>query len=369
MSRLGTGSRIVGRLTASLFLQEARSVEGLFWMLGFPAFLFVLFGFLFGRADFRPGAFRVGVDSTLEAPGTPFDTYLRRAFEGNTTVTLTFVDAEEGRARLADGRLHAFIISRGEGQPYAVLVTEKDRPFGTVLSSVLERASLDAARRLFRGKSPFDYTLEVMEAGGRRLTYMYFLFAGTLGLSVMLNCFFAIPQTIIGYRRMGFLKRFACTPLRKIHFTLSLVTERIGIGLVQIGLLTGTAAAVFGLTFAAAPLSFLPTFLLGTAAFAVTGFFLAGVLATVEAAVAVAQILAMLFMFTSGLFVPIELIPHPFADLAVINPVWYFSRAVFASMVLGRPLPAILPDLVALSAFLGLFLVLTVATFRYERRS
>jgi ABC-2 type transport system permease protein len=367
MKRTGGGLGIVGKLTASLFLQDARSPAVLFWMLGFPAFLFVLFGFLFGKADFREGTFRVGVDRALEAPGGPFDLFLRRSFEGSSKVRLTWVDGQEGRTLLADGRLHALVTRSGDDRSFTVLVTEKDRPFGTVLSSVLEQASLDSARRLFRGRLPFEYNLEVLAVGGRRLTYLYFLFAGTLGLSVMLNCYFAIPQTIIGYRRMGFLKRFACTPLRRIHFTLSVVLERIGIGLAQIALLSAAAAGIFGLTFAATPLAFLPTFLVGTAAFAVTGFFLAGILATVEAAVAVALILAMLFMFTSGLFIPIELIPHPFSNLAALNPVWYFSRAVFSSMVLGRPLWDILPDLGALCVFFAAFLLLTMLTFRYER--
>jgi hypothetical protein len=45
----------------------------------------------------------------------------------------------------------------------------------------------------------------------------------------------------------------------------------------------------------------------------------------------------------------------------------YFSRAVFSSMVLGRGPLEISPDLGALAAFFGGFLILTVLTFRYER--
>jgi ABC-2 type transport system permease protein len=364
---MARGWRVVGSMTGSLLLEEARSPSGLFWMLFFPAFLFVLFGFLFGKSDFRPGSFRVGVDSALETSAETSASVLRRTLEASPTVRISWTGEEEGRRLLAEGGLHALVLRAPGGGGYTVLVTEKDRPFGTVLSSVLERASVEAVRRLLRGPAPFDYTVEVLEVGGRRLTYLYFLFAGTLGLSVMLNCFFAIPQTIIGYRRQGFLRRFACTPLSRVHFTLGLVLQRIAIGLVQIGLLAATGILVFGLRFAAAPLSFLPVFLLGTAAFAAAGFFLAGILATVESAVAVAQILAMLFMFTSGLFVPVELIPRPFADLTVVNPVWYFSRAVFSSLVLGRGPLELGTDLEALAAFFGAFLLLTVLTFRYER--
>lgn len=364
---MADGWRVVGRMTASLLLEEARSPAGLFWMLFFPAFLFVLFGFLFGESEYRSKSFRVGVERALETSDETSAAVLRRTLEESPTVAIAWLDEEEGRRRLADGSLHAMVLRAPVGSAYTVLVTEKDRPFGTVLSSVLERSSVEAVRRLLRGPAPFDYTVEVMEVGGRRLTYLYFLFAGTLGLSVMLNCFFAIPQTIIGYRRQGFLRRFACTPLRRLHFTLGLVLQRVAIGLVQIGLLAATGAAVFGLRFAMAPLSFLPVFLLGTAAFAATGFFLAGILSTVESAVAVAQILAMLFLFTSGLFVPVEIIPRPFADLTVVNPVWYFSRAVFSSLVLGRGPFDLGPDLGALTAFFGAFLLLTAFTFRYER--
>ena len=309
--------RVVGKITGSLLREEIRSPAGMFWMLLFPAFLFVLFGFLFGESEMRAKSFRVGVDRTLESSSETSAVVLRKALTASPIIEIAWTDEALRRRLLAEGKLYA-LVSRVAGEErYTVLVTEKDKPFGMVLSSVLQNVSVDAVRRLFRGPSPFDYRLEVLAVDGRPLTYLYFLFAGTLGLSVMLNCFFAIPQTIISYRRQGFLKRFACTPLSRLHFTLGLVLQRVIIGLAQIGLLAATGALVFGLRFASAPLSFLPVFLMGTAAFAAAGFFLAGVLSTVEAAIAVAQILAMLFLFTSGLFVPVELIPHPFDYLAV----------------------------------------------------
>lgn len=361
------GLRVVAKMTGALLREEIRSPAGMFWMLLFPAFLFVLFGFLFGESELRAKSFRVGVDRTVESSSETSAVVLRQALKSSPILEITWTDEASGRRLLAEGGLYALITRAAGESTYTVLVTEKDKPFGTVLSSILQNASVDAVRKLFRGPSPFDYRLEVLAVGGRRLTYLYFLFAGTLGLSVMLNCFFAIPQTIIGYRRQGFLKRFACTPLSRLHFTLGLVLQRVVIGLVQIGLLVVTGALVFGLRFSATPLSFLPVFLLGTAAFAAAGFFLAGVLSSVEAAVAVAQILAMLFLFTSGLFVPVELIPHPFDYLAVANPVLYFSRAVFSSMVLGRGPLEMGVDFGALAAFFGGFLILTVLTFRYQR--
>jgi hypothetical protein len=110
-------------------------------MLVFPAFLFVLFGFLFGESEFRPKSFRVGVERALETSDDASVAALRRTLAASPTVTVAWLDEEEGRRRLAEGGLHALVLRSGGGGTYTVLVTEKDRPFGTVLSSILERAS------------------------------------------------------------------------------------------------------------------------------------------------------------------------------------------------------------------------------------
>lgn len=114
---MADGWRVVGRMTGSLLLEEARSPAGLFWMLFFPAFLFVLFGFLFGESEYRPKSFRVGVERALETSDETSAAVLRRTLEESPTVAIAWLNEEEGRRRLADGSLHAMVLRAPGGAP------------------------------------------------------------------------------------------------------------------------------------------------------------------------------------------------------------------------------------------------------------
>jgi ABC-2 type transport system permease protein len=269
---------------------------------------------------------------------------------------------------MLEGRIYAFIMKLPEEDRYTVYITEKNLSFGSVLSSILDRFSLETIKPFFRGSMPFEYDVQVISYKGKRLSYIYFLFAGVVGIAMMMNGLFAIPQTIINYRKLGFLKRFAFSPLRKTEFTCSLMLQRLFLGALQVALLTGSAVIIFRLKLTIAPFAFLLTFLVGTAAFSVIGFFLAGIIQSVETAVAVAQIINMLLMFTGGVFFPLEIIPRYFQYVARVNPVYYLAQAVYGTAILGQKIAAIGTDLLILSGLLVAFFLLTISTFRYQRR-
>ena len=114
--------------------------------------------------------------------------------------------------------------------------------------------------------------------------------------------------------------------------------------------------------------AFLLVYCAGAASFGVVGFFLAGVLHSIEASAAVAQIINMLFMFTGGIFFPLEMMPSFFAKVAKVNPVLYLSHGVNATMLLGRGVSEVGKDLLILGGIFGVFLIITAFTFRYNRK-
>ena len=359
--------RIIGRLTLSFILQEARSKNAIFWMVAFPVFIFVFFGFVFSQTNFETKDMTIGMDRALVSQGNE-SKLLDRVLKQNESLDVEFFDPPKGIQMLAEGEIQAYILQLPEKDNYTIYITERNLPFVSMLSGMLDRSNLETVKPFFRGRMPFEYEVQVVSHKGKRLSYIYFLFAGVMAIALMMNGLFAIPQTIINYRKLGFLKRFAFSPLGKFEFTCSLMVQRICLGALQIALLSVSAILIFGIKLTTAPFAFLLTFLAGTAAFSVLGFFLAGVIQSVEAAVAIAQILNMVLMFTGGVFFPLEIIPDYFQFIVRINPVYYLARAVYATAVLGEGIDAIGDDLLILAGVFAVFFLLTIITFRYQKR-
>ena len=362
------GLSIIFHLSKSFFLQEFRSRDSIFWILLFPVFMFILFGVLLGETDVRDGSITIGVDEVLSQQSESFNRFVMKSLEESETVTTVTANKQRGLDALAENKIYAFITSGEDEDSYTVYVTEKNKPFQSVLSSVLGKSTLDSIKRIIRGRVPVTYRIELLENRGRPLRYIYYLLSGIIGIAMMMNCFTAIPQTIISYRKQGFLKRLAFSPLRKSQFTISVIIQRIIFGVTQLFLLLAVAALLFGARLNPSVFAFAITFLLGTTTLAVIGFFLSGLLQSVESAIAVAQILTILFLFTCGIFVPLEVLPPYLTWITKINPAWHLSNAVYFTLVLGYGIETIMRPLFWLLVMGMIFFVLTVITFRYEKR-
>ncbi|MBN2050338.1 MAG: ABC transporter permease [Spirochaetales bacterium] len=359
--------RVLARLTGSLLLQEIRSFQSLFWMLLFPVFLLVLFGLIFGQEGFRRGSLVVGVDETLrDVPGLDLRWMPE---ERKDEVSFLWLEKEAGLEALEEGSVYAFITRDPAEEEYTVIITERYRQFTMFITSVMDRIQADTFRTLFRRKSIFPYTVRILERSGRSFSYISYLLSGIVGISLMLNFFFTVPQTVISYRSRGFLKRLSHTPLSKGEFLTSLIGVRGIIAVLQVAVLALCAALFFHARFYVRPFPFIVVFLAGTASFGAVGFFLAGVLDTMDASAAVAQILNMLFMFTAGIFFPLEIMPAYFTVIARFNPVYYLSRAVMSTLFLGRGFGHVAGDLLVLGGIFVVFLVLTLVTFRFNRKT
>lgn len=360
-------ARVVELLTRSLLLQEIRSFQSLFWMLLFPVFLLILFGLIFGQEGFRQGSLTVGVDEVIRDAGGIDLRWMPE--DRQDEMNLVWMNHQAGLDALEDGSIYAFITRETGAEEYTVIITERYKQFTMFLTAVMDRIQAEAFRTIFRRKSIFPYTLEILSREGRSYTYIAYLLSGIVGISLMLNFFFAIPQTVITYRNRGFLKRFTYVPLSKTEFTLSLIAVRGGIAMLQILVLSLAAVLLFGAELHINPLPFLVVLISGTAAFGAVGFFLSGVLDTVDASAAVAQLLNMLFMFTAGIFFPLEMMPEYFSLIARFNPVYYLSRAVFSTMMLKGSLLSVRQEVAILAGIFVLFLALTLVTFRFNRKT
>jgi len=357
--------KVFRELLKSIFLQEARSFESLFWMVLFPVFLLILFGFIFGENSFKKESLAIGFDREVKALYERDTAWIESGAEEFNN--LKFTDREQGIEALTKGELYA-LITLDENSDILILVTERYKQYNFVLSSILDGIKAEAYRTIFRGRELFPYTIQNLRVEGRQFSYVSYLITGIIGMSFMLNCFFAIPQIIVSYRNRGFLKRFIFTPFSQITFTTALIVERGIIGLFQIAALLIASAIIFGFVPHINLPAFAVIFFAGSASFGAIGFFLAGITNSVEASAAFAQILNMLFLFTAGIFFPLEMMPSFFEIIKTINPVYYLSSAMHAVLVSGEGLPFVTEELLALSMFFLVFLTAALTFFRYNRK-
>jgi len=351
--------------------QKCKLLSGVSERCPFPLLLYVFFALVFGNMEVREDSLEIGLDVGLKELTDSSAAVIEKTLTESTMLQVQWLDREEGKRLLAQNRIHAFVTSNEEEQSeeqYKVVITESNRAFSALFTGVLDRFNLQTIQRVFRGRLPLEYSVEILEYQGRRFTYAYTLFSGVIGVTLLLNCLIAIPQTIIGYRKQGFLKRFSFSPLKKSDFTLSILIHRVGVALLQLLVLTACAALLFKVRLSVAPVGFLATFLLGSMAFSVMGFFVSGVFHEVESAVAAAQVMNIVFIFTAGIFFPLEMMPELLLYITRINPVYYLSNAVYATLALGQGIGAVTKELAVLGGVFVAFFALTLATFRYERK-
>ena len=135
---MSSGLRVVAKMTGALLREEIRSPAGMFWMLLFPAFLFVLFGFLFGESELRAKSFRVGVDRTMESSSETSAVVLRKALEASPIIEIAWTNEASGRRHPHDwrGDVHGPRHREGQAFRYDALLHSTERKHGCGTAAV-----------------------------------------------------------------------------------------------------------------------------------------------------------------------------------------------------------------------------------------
>lgn len=186
---------------------------------------------------------------------------------------------------------------------------------------------------------------------------------GVLALAVMSTSFTSLAIATGFERRYGVLKRLGASPLPRSGLLLGKVGALLFVELLQV-VVIGLVATALGWTWpvsALALLGFLGCVLLGTAAFASLGLFLAGVLRA-EATLAAANLVYLLLMAGGAVVIPTTTYGGFGRVLA-----WLPSGALGTGMrtvFLDSAFPVM--PLVVLAAWAGAGTFLTSRTFRWE---
>ncbi len=190
-----------------------------------------------------------------------------------------------------------------------------------------------------------------------------FLLPGILALAVMSTAMVSLGIATAFERHYRVLKRLGGSPLPREGLLLAKITTVLLVEAVQVVLLLGIAATVFGWQPAGSPGLALVALLLGTAAFGGIGLAMAGALRA-EATLAAANGLYLAFLLLGGIILPLSALPTILATPASLLPAAALADVLRASLSPAGPVP--LGSLVVLAVWAGGMPLLATWLFRWE---
>ncbi len=200
----------------------------------------------------------------------------------------------------------------------------------------------------------------------RRLSAVDYYLPGILGAFIMTNGVIGVTQVVSEYRRIGFIKRLAVTPLTKFEWILgNLVTQTL-LSLVLAGFMILVGLLVFRIVALPDALTLI-ILMVGAFCFSGLGLIFGGIIKDVEAATALGNAIAFPMMFLSGSFFPIEIMPDIMQYISKFMPLTYLQLALRSSLILKDSSTA-LSNLYIVVILALIFLIVGTITVRWRER-
>lgn len=197
------------------------------------------------------------------------------------------------------------------------------------------------------------------------LNYKTFMVPGILVLLVTMITLFLSGMNIVREKEIGTLEQINVTPIRKKQFIIGKLFPFwvIGMGLLTIGLIiarlifdipiVGSLALMYAYT------SVYIFVVLGI------GLFISNYTDTQQQAMFIAWFFMVIFILMSGLFTPIESMPHWAQLITEFNPIKYFVEVMRMVMLKGSSFMDILPQF--LKTLLYAFVMNGLAVWSYKK--
>jgi ABC-2 type transport system permease protein len=192
-----------------------------------------------------------------------------------------------------------------------------------------------------------------------------FYLPGMLGVALLWLGVFGTAQPVVAQREGQIFRRFQVTAITRRTILTAEVAWRVTVGLLQAGIFLLVGSIGFGVG-VADWLPFTGAVLLGTLVFVSLGYALAGIGRSLEATMAIGQMLNFPMMMLSGSIFSAEMLPTFFRPIVSAMPLTYLSDLLRQTMVGAPAAHPMGLDFGVLGAWLVGFLGLAVWLWRWE---
>jgi len=161
---------------------------------------------------------------------------------------------------------------------------------------------------------------------GLKLSAQAYFMAGITAYSISLSTFTTLAVSITTQRERGQLKRLRGTPMPSWTFIVAQILRATAQALAMTVLLVAIGVLAYGVEFPGASfLGFLVYVALGTATLCTLGIALTAFTPTVDAASTIAPFTVVILAFFSGVWIPIDQLPHWLQEVGRVFPLYHLA--------------------------------------------
>jgi ABC-type multidrug transport system permease subunit len=200
------------------------------------------------------------------------------------------------------------------------------------------------------------------EPGSR---YIDFLIPGLLGMNLMNSGMWGVGFALVDMRQRKLLKRFVGTPMRRGDFLLALMSSRLVLMIIEIGLLLTLGVVVFHMKVLGSLFAILLVGTVGALTFGGVGLLTASRAQKIESVSGLMNLVMMPMWIFSGVFFSYERFPAVIQPLIKALPLTALNDALRASILEGTPLFRLWPRLLIMVVWGGVSFLLALKWFRW----
>ncbi len=355
------------KLLIASFKQFFRDRTALFFTFAFPLLFMIIFGIVFsGDNDISYDVGLVNQDNS--AIGTTLSESLQKVpifkiSEGTLDKLLAELKKGDLRAVI---QVPADVQSTIRGGKTAEIIVYYDPSQTTssqIILSALDQIISEANNLITR--QPVVLELSEQSIQTHNLRNIDYLVPGILAMSILfLGLFGALPM--VEWREKQVLKRFGATPLRRSTIVFSQVAYRLILAVIQTLIIISVAYFVFKVEVVGSWALLFGLVILGTLTLVSIGYLAVSRSRTTESAMPIIQLIQFPMLFLSGVFFPVDFMPAFMRPLVDILPLTYLGDAFRQVMVEATPLHSMIVNLVVLTGWFVVSMVLAIRFFRWE---
>ena len=337
-------------LLVARLLEMKREPEVIFWVFGFPILLALGLGIAFRN---KPA----DITSVAIVAGSGAQKTAEMVQAKNPSIHVQVADRDAAAQGLRLGKYDLVMESDGKGG-YSYRY-DPSRP-----ESVLSHSEVDDALQSASGrKDPVPTSTVASSEPGSR--YIDFLIPGLLGMNLMNAAMWGLGFGIVDMRQRKLLKRFVATPMRRSDFLLALMSSRLILMLVEVGLLLGFGVLAFQMRVLGSLWTIVLVGMIGALSFGGLGLLTACRAQKIETISGLINVVMMPMWIFSGVFFSYERFPAVLQPLIKALPLTAMNDALRATILQGEPLRAQAGRLLVLGLWGGISFILAVKWFRW----